>query len=149
MTITDFVSVIESRPFDESKHVNFTLGMLLGTEEFQQEFAYLSGQDRRRSRQTAGYGTLVGLRVTLDTSDAVKGARVMVEPGTALTPRGHLVCVRPGQCAYLNAPLSAKRNALERDGAVPPGTIDAPIAPPHPDCPPAHAPTPRPPPPPP
>ena len=55
MTITDFVSVIESRPFDESKHVNFTLGMLLGTEEFQQEFAYLSGQDRRRSRQQLAF----------------------------------------------------------------------------------------------
>ena len=31
---------------DPSKHVNFTLGMVLGVDDFTQEFAYLSGRER-------------------------------------------------------------------------------------------------------
>ena len=135
MTITEFTSVIESQAFDESKHVNYTLGMLLSKEDFQQEFAYLLGRDKRLARQAAGYGTLVGLRVSLDTTDTVKGARVMVEPGSALTPRGLLVCVRPGQCAYLNEWLAAKRSSLERAGAVVPGSVTASIVLGYRDCP--------------
>lgn len=135
MTITEFTSVIESQAFDESKHVNYTLGMLLSKEDFQQEFAYLLGRDKRLARQTDGYGTLVGLRVSLDTTDTVKGARVMVEPGSALTPRGLLVCVRPGQCAYLNEWLTAKRTSLERAGAVVPGSVTASIVLGYRDCP--------------
>jgi hypothetical protein len=135
MTITEFTSVIESQAFDESKHVNYTLGMLLSKEDFQQEFAYLLGRDKRLARQAAGYGTLVGLRVSLDTTDAVKGARVVVDPGSALTPRGLLVCVRPGQCAYLNEWLTAKRTSLERAGVVVPGSVTASIVLGYRDCP--------------
>lgn len=135
MTTTDFASVIESHAFDESKHVNYTLGMLLSKEDFQQEFAYLSGRDRRTARQAAGYGTLVGLRVSVDTSDTQKGARVVVEPGSALTPRGYLVCVRPGQCAYLNEWLAAKRPALEKAGVPVPGNVTAYVVAGYRDCP--------------
>lgn len=135
MTLTEFTSVIESQAFDESKHVNYTLGMLLSKDDFQQEFAYLLGRDKRLARQAAGYGTLVGLRVSIDTTDTVKGARVMVEPGSALTPRGHIVCVRPGQCAYLNEWLTAKRSSLERAGVVVPGDVTAHVVLGYRDCP--------------
>jgi len=33
------------RRADPSKHVNYTFGMLLGVDDFKQEFAYLSGRD--------------------------------------------------------------------------------------------------------
>ena len=135
MTTTEFVSVIESHAFDEAKHVNYTLGMLLSKEDFQQEFAYLSGRDRRLARQALGYGTLVGLRVSIDTTDTQKGARIVVDPGSGLTPRGHLVCVRPGQCAYLNEWLAAKRSDLERAGAVVPGSVTAYVVLGYRDCP--------------
>ena len=31
---------------DPSKHVNYTFGMLLGVDDFKQEFAYLIGRDQ-------------------------------------------------------------------------------------------------------
>lgn len=135
MNHTDFVSVLESRAFDESKHVNYTLGMLLGVDDFHQEFAYLAGRDRRLARGAVGYGTFVGLRVALDTADGVKGPRVMVEPGSALTPRGYLVCVSPTQCAYLDEWLTAKRRELQRANVVVPGTVRAHVVLGYHDCP--------------
>ena len=45
-------------PPDPTKHVNYTLGMILGVDEFTQEFAYLSERDRWAVRDLAGYGTL-------------------------------------------------------------------------------------------
>jgi hypothetical protein len=133
-TTSEFVSVIESPAFDESKHVNYTLGMLLGVDDFHQEFAYLAGRDRRLARQTVGYGTLVGLRVALDTDDTVKGPRIRVDPGTALTPRGHLVCVKPTQCAYFDDWLAAKRFDLTKANVVVPGPITVHIVAGYRDC---------------
>jgi hypothetical protein len=96
---------------DPSKHVNYTLGMLLGVDDFNQEFVYLSGRDQWMARDVVGYGTLCGLRVSLD--QTVKGPRVAVASGTALSPRGQLICVRPAQCAYLNEWLSANEQAVQ------------------------------------
>jgi hypothetical protein len=136
MTITssEFASVIESPAFDESKHVNYTLGMLLGVDDFHQEFAYLAGRDRGLSRHTAGYGTIAGLQVALDTADTVKGPRLRIQPGTALTPRGHLFCVKPTQCAYLDEWLAAKRFDLTKANVVVPGTVTVYVVAGYRDC---------------
>ena len=82
---------------DPSKRVNYTLGMLLGVDDFNQEFAYLAGRDRWLARDAIGYGTMCGLRVALDPTGS--GPRITVSPGTALTPHGRMVCVHPAQCA--------------------------------------------------
>jgi len=134
ITSTDFVSGIESRPFDESKHVNYTLGMLLGVDDFQQEFAYLAGRGRRLAADACGYGTTVGLRVKLDTKDK-KGWRISVEPGSAITPRGQIVCVKPTQCAYLDEWLAAKRKELESAHVPVPGIVRAHVVLGYRDCP--------------
>ena len=63
-------------PPDPSKHVNYTLGMLLGVDDFNQEFAYLSGRDKWMARDLDGYGTLCGLKVSLYTT--AQGPRVSV-----------------------------------------------------------------------
>ena len=109
---TAFAPAVESRPFDESKHVHYTLGMLLGVDDFNQEFAYLSGRDRRLARDAFGYGTVSGLRVALE-NDPSQGVRVSVTSGIAITPRGQMVCVRPSQCAYLNDWLAANARDLD------------------------------------
>ncbi|HEY8561391.1 MAG TPA: hypothetical protein VIL74_13525 [Pyrinomonadaceae bacterium] len=96
---------------DLTKHVNYTSGMILGVDDFTQEFAYLAGRDRWLARDALGYGTVSGLRVQIDVEGG-KGARVMVLPGTALSPRGHLICVSTAQCAYLNEWLAANRDEL-------------------------------------
>ncbi|HEV8430883.1 MAG TPA: hypothetical protein VGQ41_23475 [Pyrinomonadaceae bacterium] len=83
-----------------AKHVNFNVGMVLGVDDFTQEFAYLSGRDQWLARDLIGYGTVRGLNIRIEV-DAVKGPRVVVEPGVALSPRGQLICVPAAQCAYL------------------------------------------------
>ena len=90
---------------DPTKHVNFTYGMVLGAPDFMQEFAYHDSRDRWLTLDLIGYGTVSGLKVSIDV-DAVKGPRVVVAPGTAVTPRGALVRVSLAQCAFLNEWLS-------------------------------------------
>jgi hypothetical protein len=83
-----------------AKHVNFNVGMVLGVDDFTQEFAYHSGRDQWLARDLIGYGTVRGLNVRIEV-DAIKGPRVVVEAGVALSPRGQLICVPAAQCAYL------------------------------------------------
>src|SRR5205809_6840686 len=85
---------------DPAKHVNFSLGMVLGVDDFTQEFAYLSGRDQWMLRDLTGYGTARGLKVRTEL-DSVKGPRVVVEPGVAVGPSGQMICVPSAQCAYL------------------------------------------------
>ena len=100
-------STLEAREPDPSKHVKYTLGMLLGVDDFNQDFAYLIGRDRWFARDAIGYGTLNGLHVTWESS--AKGPRIVVTSGTALTPRGQLVCVKPAQCANVNDWIAANK----------------------------------------
>jgi hypothetical protein len=109
-------------PPDPTKHVNYSLGMVLGVDDFEQEFAYLSGHDDRVVRDLLGYGVVAGLRVTVDV-DPARGPRVQVAPGEAVTPSGRLVCVSPAQCAYLNDWLQAHRADVEALGSPPPSSV--------------------------
>jgi hypothetical protein len=109
----------ETQP-DPTKHVNYVLGMVLGVDDFTQEFAYLAGQDQWLARVLLGYGTVCGLRVSIE-PDA-RGPRVEVASGTALTPRGQLVHVPSAQCASLNDWLAVAKNregVLARLGSPP------------------------------
>src|SRR2546422_11539874 len=86
---------------DPAKHVNYNLGMVLGVDDFTQEFAYLSGRDQWMARDLIGYGTVCGLQITTET-EAEKGPRVVVTEGVSVPPRGQLVRITATQCAYLN-----------------------------------------------
>jgi hypothetical protein len=96
---------------DPTKHVNYVLGMVLGVDDFTHEFAYLAGRDQWLARALLGYGTVCGLRVSIE-PDA-RGPRVDVSCGTALTPRGQLVHVPSAQCASLNDWLAVAKNQEE------------------------------------
>ncbi|SRR6266481_547953 len=107
---------------DPSRHVNYTFGMLLGVDDFKQEFAYLAGRDQWMARDLIGYGTISGLKVSLDV--AAKGPRVSVSCGDALSPKGQLIRVCPAQCAYLNDWLIANQPAVQTALATsPPGSM--------------------------
>ncbi|HZE81482.1 MAG TPA: hypothetical protein VE604_11320 [Candidatus Polarisedimenticolia bacterium] len=107
---------------DPSKHVNYTFGMLLGVDDFKQEFAYLAGRDQWMARDLIGYGTISGLKVSLDV--AVKGPRVSVSCGDALSPKGQMIRVCPSQCAYLNDWLNANQTDVQAVlGTSPPGSM--------------------------
>src|SRR5262245_1361265 len=85
---------------DPTKHVKYNVGMVLGVDDFNQEFAYLLGRDQWMARDLIGYGTVSGLQVSVE--DDARGPRVRVEPGVALSPRGQFIRVPTAQCAYLN-----------------------------------------------
>jgi hypothetical protein len=94
---------------DPTQHVNYAKGMVLGVDDFTQEFAYLAGRDQWLAREAIGYGTVSGLRVFAE-HDA-EGPRLHVKAGTALLPSGRLVCVPSDQCAFINRWLAKKDNA--------------------------------------
>lgn len=100
-----------STPPDPSKHVNYSLGMVLGVDDFTQEFAYLSGRDQWLARDVIGYGTVCGLKVHVE-SDATQGPRVSVSAGVALSPAGQLLRVTREQCASLNDWIAAHKTEL-------------------------------------
>ncbi|HVH22172.1 MAG TPA: hypothetical protein VNA11_06925, partial [Pseudonocardia sp.] len=113
-SFTPQLSVPErSRP-DPGKHVNFVYGMVLGVDDFDQEFAYHSGRDRWLVRDLAGYGTVLGLQVQYETAyeGTFKGPRISVSPGAAASPSGQVTCVSPTQCAYLDDWLQANQQAV-------------------------------------
>lgn len=94
---------------DPTKHVNYTVGMVLGVDDFTQEFAYLSGRNRRIVRDLLGYGTISGLHVRVDGES--NNPRVVVEAGVAVSPGGEIIRVTPAQCAMLSDWVS--ENAAE------------------------------------
>ncbi|NTU83118.1 MAG: hypothetical protein HGA45_27735 [Chloroflexales bacterium] len=104
---------------DPTKHVSYTQGMILGVDDLNQEFAYLSGRDQSMARDLIGYGTVAGLDLTIET-----GARteVVVSPGVALSQRGEIIRVARAQCADLVAWIAAQGEKLggRRDGGVVP-----------------------------
>ncbi len=97
---------------DPTRHVNYTLGMVLGVDDFTQEFAYLSGRDQWLARDLIGFGTVNGLQVEIN------GLEIIVQPGVALSPAGQLIRVPATQCARLDqwAALDKNRNRLPQDG---------------------------------
>ena len=97
---------------DPTKHVKYTLGMVLGVDDFTQEFAYLSGRDRWLARDLLGYGTASGLRVGVEVENSAP--QVVVTPGVAVSPSGQLIRVAPAQCADLNLWLAARHEELRQ-----------------------------------
>ncbi|HXI24266.1 MAG TPA: hypothetical protein VNG71_10430, partial [Pyrinomonadaceae bacterium] len=91
-----------------------------GVDDFTQEFAYLSGRDQWMMRDLIGYGTARGLKVSAE-EDSVKGPRVVVEPGVAVSPGGQMICVPTAQCAYL-------KNWVADHGAEISAAVGSPIA---------------------
>lgn len=104
---------------DPSKHVNYLLGMVLGEDDFRQEFAYHANRDQWLARDLIGYGTVRGLAVSTEAAGSNE-VRVRVEAGVALSPNGQLICVPEAQCADLNGWLKANAQAVHQAvGAVP------------------------------
>lgn len=96
---------------DPCKRVNYTLGMLLGVDDFVQESAYHGARRREMARELFGYGTVHGLQVVVEPEDD-RGPRVRVMPGMAWLPSGTPVCVDGPQCANLNDWLAAHGTEL-------------------------------------
>ena len=70
----DIATALDTVDFDPTQHVNYAKGMVLGVDDFRQEFAYLSGRDQWLVRDAIGYGTASGLHVFVE-SDGADGPR--------------------------------------------------------------------------
>jgi hypothetical protein len=105
MTTADFMTAPPaSPPLDPEQRVNYSLGLVLGVGEFQQEQFYHLERGRQHTRLLHGYGTACGLHVTTN------GSQVFVSPGVAVDPRGRVIDVARAQCADLNQWLGVPQN---------------------------------------
>ncbi len=128
------VTALSNTTPDPTQHVNFAKGMVLGVDDFNQEFAHLAGLNRWLAHDTIGYGTLSGLRV-LAKAGGAEGPQLQVMSGTALVPSGRLVCVPVDQCAVINKWLAKPENARIVDRLLNPAS--PPLSPPEMSSPPA------------
>lgn len=108
-----FSAVIATRRADPARHVNFVTGMVLGVDDYAQEFAYHAERDKRIVRDFLGYGTVSGLAVSLENSGAAVRARVTA--GSAAAPSGQLICVGRDQCGEIDAWLKRPEVKAELD----------------------------------
>ncbi|APR76892.1 Hypothetical protein A7982_02239 [Minicystis rosea] len=109
---------------DPTKHVNYVLGMVLGVDDFNQEFAYLDGRDRLIARELGGYGVLRGLRVFTQV-DGQNRPEIVVSAGLAVSPDGHAVRVPLAQCAGINEWVKSNRDQIQARGMAPSGLTPA------------------------
>jgi hypothetical protein len=109
--MSDFSTVpLTQTALDPHKRVRYSTGLVLGVDEFNQEQLYLMEKDRTHNRLLHGYGTVSGLRVTVEVRSPSVGPEVIITPGMALDPRGREICVSLAQCAHLNAWLARQEN---------------------------------------
>ena len=99
-------------PIDDNKRVNYTLGMLLGVDDFLQEQAYHGARRREMARELLGYGTVRGLQVGRG-DDGDNGPVLSVASGIAWLPSGQPVCVPSTQCLTVNDWLQRPEIAQE------------------------------------
>ncbi len=107
---------------DPRKHVNYVLGMVLGVDDFNQEFGYLAGRDQLAAREIAGYGVVRGLRVST-LAAGPKGPEIVVSAGTAITPEGRFVKVPLSQCVTLNDWIARNKSKLPAPSPGSPKTV--------------------------
>lgn len=98
---------------DPMRHVNFVTGMVLGVDDYAQEFAYHAERAKRIVREFLGYGTVSGLAISLE--DTADGPRVRVTAGSAAAPSGQLICVGRDQCGEIDAWLKRPEIKAELD----------------------------------
>ncbi|HEY0022137.1 MAG TPA: hypothetical protein VGB24_04480 [Longimicrobium sp.] len=96
---------------DASKRVNYTLGLVLGVDEFQQDQLYHAAGRRGHNRLLHGYGTVWGLRVNPVPGGAEP--EIQVEPGMAVDPCGREICVADLMCVKLERWLRVHQKSLE------------------------------------
>lgn len=117
--MSDFqTATLTSGPLDPYKRVKYSMGLVLGVDEFDQEQVYLMERDRLHNRALHGYGTIRGLDVSVQ--DNAEGPEVRISPGLAVNPQGQTIHVPSAQCAQLNAWLAQNQDQVrERLGAPP------------------------------
>jgi hypothetical protein len=95
---------------DPGKRVNYSLGLVLGVDEFRQEQTYFLEKHRRHNRTLHGHGTVWGLKLSVP---AREPPEIHVAPGLAATLAGHEICVPTAMCAQLDQWLDTHRAQVQ------------------------------------
>jgi hypothetical protein len=106
---------------------HYATGMLLGAEDFLAEQAYHRGRLARALAWLHGYGTVAGLRVTVQPATPDTPEQLVVEPGLALDRLGRLIELPRPACLDLTRWLDALA-ADTRTGALHPKDAADPYA---------------------
>ena len=118
--MSDFnTSATDTLPLAPNKRVNYTFGMILGEDDFQQEQSHFEWKHCLSNRLLHGYGTVCGLKVTSEPLADSEEVEIRVLAGTAISPQGKWIWVERNQCARLNAWL--QRDQSEHDHVLAPG----------------------------
>ena len=89
------------------QRVNYEFGLVLGVNEFRQEQEYFLEKNYLYNRELHGFGTVSGLKVTLQTpSDNPNEREIIIKPGVAVDQWGRSIVVRNTLCAHLQAWLA-------------------------------------------
>ncbi|HUH12078.1 MAG TPA: hypothetical protein VMK65_03175 [Longimicrobiales bacterium] len=97
---------------EPDKRVNYTLGLVLGVDEFQQEQLYHTAARRGHNRLLHGYGTVWGLALT-PSEDDDPDPQIRVSAGVAVDPCGREICVPDTMCVRVDHWLDRHRPTLE------------------------------------
>ncbi|HEU0052901.1 MAG TPA: hypothetical protein VFQ39_06975 [Longimicrobium sp.] len=119
---------------DPSKRVNYTLGLVLGVDEFQQDQLYHTAGRRWHNRLLHGYGTVWGLRVTTP-APGEADPEIRVTQGVAIDPCGREICVPDTMCVRVNAWLERHRAPLQAIYGAGPASIPLAVVLCHRECP--------------
>jgi hypothetical protein len=108
-----------SQPLDPLKRVNYTFGLVLGVDEFEQEQIYFRAKEKSHTRLLHGYGTDYGLAVSVG-NDGTPNVEVRVACGVAVNPQGQEIHVPRTMCARINDWLTKYNSALQSIFGNPP-----------------------------
>jgi hypothetical protein len=123
----DTSTVLAGQPPTPTQHVNYTKGMVLGVDDFTQEFTYLSVRDQWAIGEILGYGTTSGLAVSVE-DDGADGPRIHVKSGAAAAPSGKLICVPSEQCCLIKDWLAKPDNTKTINSLLPGSPPNSPPA---------------------
>jgi hypothetical protein len=113
---------------DPSKRVNYTLGLVLGVDEFQQDQLYHAAGRRWHNRLLHGYGTVWGLKVEAPQAGDQQ-PEIRVGAGVAVDPCGREICVPDTMCVKLGPWLTRHKASLQQIyGDAAPQGLSIPVA---------------------
>lgn len=118
MTTTPCVS-LTTGTLSPDERVNYTFGMVLGVDDFQQEQTYGLFKDHLHERALHGYGTVSGLAVTVAPIES--DYQVTVSSGIGIDQWGREFAITCDQCARLGSWLAAQEGAGHGLAEHPPG----------------------------
>ena len=101
---------INQKTLDPYKRVKYSMGLVLGVDEFEQEQLYFLEKNRLHNRALHGYGTVCGLNVSIKEDKY----EVVVTPGIAVAPAGQEIRVPATQCGDIKLWFDRNQDDLKK-----------------------------------